>query len=202
MESFFRRYCETIVSLDQQIGRVLDKLDELGIADNTIVVYAGDNGYFWGEHHLVDKRWPYEESMRIPFIVRYPDFIRNPGRKAEQMVLNIDLAPTLLSLADVPVPKSMEGRSIKPILKDSNAPWRKAWLYEYFKDFPYQVPELNAVRTSRYKYIEYKGRKPADLFDIVKDARETHNLMNTPEGKQVLPELKKMLDQLKKGDQL
>jgi len=202
MDLHFRMYCEALTALDQQIGRVLDKLDELGIADNTIVIYAGDNGYFWGEHHLVDKRWPYEESIRVPFIVRYPEYIRHPGRKAGQMVLNIDVAPTILDMAGIAVPSGMDGMSIAPILKNPDASWRKAWLYEYFKDYPYQVPEMFAVRTDRHKYIEYQGRKKAELFDIAKDPREMQNLMNTPEGERIQPGLKKMLEDLKQGGRL
>jgi len=198
----YRKYCETIVALDQQIGRLLNRIDELGIRDNTVVIYTTDNGFFLGEHHLVDKRWAYAESIRIPFIIRYPNFVRAPGRQAKQMVLNIDVAPTLLDLAGVPVPENMEGMSIKPMLKNNDAPWRKACLYEYFEDFPYQVPEMNAVRTPRYKYIEYKTKKPVELFNIVRDTHENHNLINTPEGNQVLPSLKQMLEQLKRGESL
>jgi len=114
LETTMRNYSEALVSMDQQIGRVLKLLDELGIADDTIIIYTSDNGYFWGEHQLVDKRWAYEESIRIPFIVRYPGFTHGNGRKADQMVLNVDVAPTLLDLAGVPIPGHMEGRSFKP----------------------------------------------------------------------------------------
>lgn len=202
LEHHWRNYCEALVALDQQIGRVLDKLDEMGIAEDTIVVYAGDNGYFWGEHRLVDKRWPYEESIRIPFIVRYPGLIRDPGRKAEQMVLNIDLAPTLLSVAGVPIPGNMEGESFEPVLLSGEAPGRKAWLYEYFKEFPYNVPEHKAVRTETHIYIDYAGERRSELYDLVKDPREMRNLIDSPEGKPLVPELKKMLNDLSEGKKL
>ncbi|MBW1846471.1 MAG: sulfatase-like hydrolase/transferase [Deltaproteobacteria bacterium] len=202
MEKFYRDYCEAIVSLDQQIGRVMEKVEEMGIADNTIIIYTSDNGYFWGEHHLVDKRWFYEESIHIPFIVRHPKMISAPGKKVDQMILNIDVAPTILDLAGIPVPDSMEGKSFTPILKNNSTPWRKAWLYEYFKEFPYQVPEMNAVRTERYKYIEYKGKESTDLFDIINDPNEKMNLINTAEGQKLIPELKKMLEDLKEGKAL
>ncbi|RJP21298.1 MAG: DUF4976 domain-containing protein [Candidatus Abyssobacteria bacterium SURF_5] len=202
IERHVRNYCETLVALDRQVGRVLEKIDELGISDNTLIVYAGDNGYFWGEHRFVDKRWPYEESIRIPFIVRYPALIHDPGRRASQMALNIDLAPTLLDLAGVPVPAQMEGASLKPVLLERSAPGRKAWLYEYFKEFPYNVPEHFAVRTQTHIYVEYAGRHEPELYDIVKDPHQKRNLIGTADGQLLLPELKRMLEDLKRGKML
>jgi len=202
MQKFYRDYCECITALDRQIGRVMKKLDELGIANDTVIVYAGDNGYFWGEHRLIDKRWAYEESIRIPFIVRYPRMIARPGQPVDGMVLNIDLAPTVLSIAGIPVPENMEGRSIVPLLKNPDARWRKAWLYEYFKDFPYQAPQMKAVRTSQYKYIEYEGSKGAELFDIIADPREKKNLVKLPRGREILPEMKRLLKELKAGKEI
>lgn len=199
LEHHVRNYCETLVALDLQIGRVLNKLDDLGIADDTIVVYCGDNGYFWGEHRLIDKRWPYEEAIRIPFIVRYPRLVKKPGRRAEQMVLNIDLAPSLLEMAGLPVPEMMEGQSFKPFLVKESLPGREAWLYEYFKEFPYNVPENNAVRTRTHVYIEYKGPRPAELFDLVNDPRQLRNIAGTPEGKPIVAELKQTLRELISG---
>jgi N-acetylglucosamine-6-sulfatase len=199
VEHHMRNYCEALVALDQQIGRVLNKLDEMGIADDTIVVYAGDNGYFWGEHRLVDKRWPYEESIRIPFIVRYPNLVRDPGRTASQMVLNIDLAPSLLEVAGVPIPENTDGVSFVPILQSAGVPGRKSWLYEYFTEFPYNVPELNAVRTESHIYVEYESRRPSELYDILCDPRQQNNLMGTPEAERLLPDLKEMLEGLKAG---
>jgi N-acetylglucosamine-6-sulfatase len=194
-----RNYCEALVALDRQIGRVLDKLDEMGVADDTVVVYAGDNGYFWGERRLVDKRWPYEESIRIPFIVRFPRLVNNPGRKADQMILNIDLAPSLLEMAGAPTPKNTDGESFAPILQNASAPGRKAWLYEYFKEFPYNTPRLDAVRTETHMYAEYEGGRRPELYDIVDDPRQKRNLMGSPEGDRMLPELKEMVEGLKAG---
>jgi N-acetylglucosamine-6-sulfatase len=202
LRALYRDYLECLFAMDQQIGRVLERLDELGLAENTVVVYAGDNGFFWGEHHLTDKRWPYEESIRIPFIVRHPRSIADPGRRARQMVLNIDLAPTLLGLAGLEAPASMDGESFLPILRDWHSPGRKAWLYEYFMDYPYAVPETRAVRTDRYKYIEYQGSRPAELFDLAADPREMSNLYGTPEGEALLPELKESLRRLERGKRL
>ena len=202
LEHHFMNYARCVVSLDRQIGRVLDKLDELGLKDQTLVIYAGDNGYFWGEHRLVDKRWPYEEAIRVPWIVRYPAIVSDPGRRAGQMVANIDLAPTLLEAAGVEVPKSMEGQSFLPVLRSADASGRKAWLYEYFKDFPYNVPGLHAVRTNTHIYIEYQGRRPPELYDLVRNPRQEQNLIGTAEGDRLRPELKGMLEDLKRGERL
>ncbi len=198
LESTMRDYCETLAAMDQEIGRVLKKLDVLGIAQNTMVVYASDNGYFWGEHQLVDKRWAYEESIRIPFIVRYPTLVETPGRKTKQMVLNIDLAPSLLALAGAPVPDHMEGKSFMPILMSETAQGRNAWHYEYFKDFFYKIPKIDAVRTETHKYITYGNKKDPELFNLMKDPKEHYNIIDTEEGKRLLPYMKKMLEEQKK----
>ncbi|MBU0515815.1 MAG: sulfatase [Proteobacteria bacterium] len=199
LEQHFRNYLRSIHALDQQIGRVLHRVEQMGIADNTIIIYCGDNGFLWGEHRLVDKRWPYEESIRVPFIVRDPRAIKDPGRTEPRMVLNIDVAPTILDLAGLRVPANMEGRSLAPLLKGTTAPWRQAWLYEYFKDFPYRVPEMQGVRTERYKYIDYQGDVTDQLFDLKNDPREQRNLIQTEAGRAMLPRLRTMLADLRKG---
>ena len=199
MNFMYRNYCETVVSVDEQVGRVLDTLEEMGIADNTVIVYAGDNGHFFGEHGLYDKRLAYEESIRIPFIVRYPRLIRDRGRRAKQMVLNIDLAPTLLDIIGLPVPGNMDGRSAVPALRSKSAQGRKSWLYEHFPVFPVHIPGCTAVRTEQYKYIEYQNNtRPRELFDLKKDPKEKNNIIKTAEGKRLLPGLKKELERIKK----
>ncbi len=198
----YRNYCEAVTAMDREIGRLLDRLDELGLSENTVVVYAGDNGYFWGEHNLMDKRYAYEEAIRIPFIVRYPGMIKDPGRRARQMVLNVDLAPTLIDLAGIEVPSSMEGRSLGPILQTEQAPGRVAWLYEYFRDYPYRIPPHRAVRTENLKYIEFEGRRKPELYDLVVDPREKNNLYGTVAGQEHLPQLQAMLAELRAGKEL
>jgi len=202
LERTYRNYMETLHATDLEIGRLLNRVDTLGITDDTVVVYFGDNGFFLGEHRLMDKRWPYEESIRVPCIVRAPRSSTRKGVIASQMVLNIDLAPTLLDLAGVSIPVEMEGRSMAPYLQNENAAGRTAWLYEYFPDFPYRVPGMQAVRTERYKYIEYQGPRPAELFDLKKDPREIQNIVDAPSGQAHLPELQTMLRQLGEGKQL
>jgi N-acetylglucosamine-6-sulfatase len=199
MDFLYRNYCETVVSVDEQVGRLLNALDAEGLADHTVVVYAGDNGHFWGEHGLYDKRLAYEESVRIPFIIRYPDRVKAPGRRAPQMVLNIDLAPTLLELAGLAPPDRMQGRSLVPVLESPSAPGRKAWLYEHFPVFPIPIPGITAIRTERYKYVEYQNDlRPKELFDVANDPREKTNLLGTPEGDRQAERLKRVMERLKK----
>jgi len=198
LDFLYRNYCETVVSVDEQVGRLLAALDAMDIAENTIVIYAGDNGHFWGEHGLYDKRLAYEESIRIPFIVRYPGLIRDPGRRARQMVLNIDLAPTLLELAGIVPPTAIQGRSLVPILEDAATPGRTAWLYEHFPVFPIPIPGITAIRTANYKYVEYQeDLRPRELFDLTKDPREQTNLIQTPAGMTQADILKRELERLK-----
>jgi N-acetylglucosamine-6-sulfatase len=199
MKFLYRNYCETVVSVDEQVGRILNKLDELRITDNTIVIYAGDNGHFWGEHGLYDKRLAYEESIRIPLIVRYPGLIADPGRRAHQMFLNIDLAPTILDLAGLDVPSQMQGQSAKPILLSSYAPGRTSWLYEHFPVFPIPIPGITAVRTDKYKYIEYQNNvRPRELFNLDSDPGEKVNLISAEEERKTVERMQSELERLKK----
>ena len=145
----------------------------------------------------MDKRWPYEESIRVPCIVRDPRYRKTAGKTAGQMVLNIDVAPTILEMAGLPPLPGVSGKSMLPFLENVALPGRDAWLYEYFQDFPYRIPNTEAVRTSRYKYVEYQGRRPDELFDLQADPREQNNLMGTEQGKRLLPELRARLEQLR-----
>jgi N-acetylglucosamine-6-sulfatase len=197
LDKMYRAYCETIHATDREVGRLLNHLDKSGLADNTIVIYAGDNGFFWGEHRLVDKRYAYEESIRVPFIVRDPMLIKKPGEHNKKMVLNIDLAPTLIERAGERVPDNMHGMSIVPLLK-GKALWRSSWLYEYFLDFPYTAPGMYAVRTDEYKYIEYQGKNHApELFHIANDPKEKNNLFGKKGSEEILIRLKNELESLK-----
>jgi len=193
----YRKYCETITAMDRDIVRLLDRMDELGLKGNTLVIYMGDNGMQWGTHDCHGIREPYEDSVKVPFIVRAPWLIPDPGTRREQLVLNIDIAPTLMDAAGLPVPKDMDGMSLIPIVQDHTAEGRKAFLLEFWRYFPENTPSYAGVRTIRYKYIEFeRGRKPW-LFDLKNDPREMHNLYGTPEGERVLPKLKALLKSLK-----
>jgi len=200
IESAYRSYMETVTSMDREIGRLLDALDEWGLADDTVVVYASDNGFLFGEHERVELRWPFEEAIRIPLLLRYPRRIAPRRQRVEPMALNIDLAPTLLELAGVPAPVAMQGMSLVPTLTDPSATGRSAWLVEGYKEFPYRVPTYQGVRTRRYLYVEYEGTDPPTLHDVERDPRQTTDLHGTPEGDRIVAMLKPLLEGLRRGE--
>ncbi len=166
-----------ISSADDCLGRLLDALDELKLADKTVVIFASDNGYYFGEHHLNDKRSAYPESIRIPLLLRYPRLAAK-GKVVQDMVLNIDLPSTLLDLAGLPASPSMQGRSWRPLLSESKpADWRDAFFYESFYERGYPVPTTTAVRTERAKLIKYDGHPEwTELYDLSSDPYEMRNL--------------------------
>ncbi|MCJ7774373.1 MAG: sulfatase [Desulfobacterales bacterium] len=200
MHNVYRRYCECLVSVDEQVGRLIDALEHKGILDDTLIVYAGDNGYIWGEHRLYAKHYPYEESIRVPYIVRPPKgYMTDPGRRADQMILNIDLAPTLLDMAGIPIPGKIQGESFLPVLNSSRASGRESWVYELFRDFPFggRVPPHKALRTNRYKYIDWQLCKSPEIYDLHEDPREMNNLFGAERGKSLAIDLKAKLERLK-----
>ncbi len=173
-------YLQFTAAIDENVGRLLEELNRLGLAENTVVVFAGDNGYYLGEHGLADKRSAYEESLRIPLLVRYPR-LPAKGRLIDGMVLNIDLAPTLIDLAGVPVPSRMQGRSWRPLLEGKKTDWRKSFYYEYLPERRYPIPRVQAIRTEKAKLILYPGHPEwMELFDLIADPYETRNLINDP----------------------
>ncbi|SEJ66672.1 Arylsulfatase A [Dyadobacter sp. SG02] len=190
-----RNYFGAIKGVDENVGRVLQVLDSLKLDQNTVVIFSSDNGFFFGEHGLGDKRAAYEESIRIPLLVRYP--ARFPkGKKIDQMVLNLDNAPTLLDLAGVPAPASFQGKSWVPLIEDKTKGWRTSFLYEYFYETPYNTPTIKAIRTETGKLIQYPGEEGwSELYDLSKDPTETTNLYQSANGeklkKQLLGELSK-----------
>ena len=169
-------------AVDDGVGRILDTLKEQKILDDTVVIFTSDNGHLSGEHGLWDKRAAYEESIRIPLIIRYPR-LASPGSTCEEMVLNIDLAPTLLELAQVSIPKTIQGQSWVGVLKQK--PGRKSFFYECFPaDNKYHRPNVLAVRTKRWKFISYPlpdvstAKFPTrELYDLQNDPKELNNLV-------------------------
>jgi arylsulfatase A-like enzyme len=189
-------YFRCISAIDDNIGRLLQTLDELGLAEDTVVVFSSDNGYYHGEHGLGDKRSAYEESLRIPLLVRYPRMIAK-GTVRDDLVLNIDLAPTLVDLAGATVPQLMQGRSWRPLFEGRNAGWRQSFLAEYFweSNFP-TTPTLVAVRTHTAKLIKYPGHEDwTELFDLASDPYETRNLAKDPRHKDLLASMTAELNQ-------
>ena len=169
-------YLRHVSGADENLGRLLDSLDELGIAEDTVVVYSSDNGYYLGEHGLGDKRSLYEESLRIPMLVRYPRMFP-AGKTIDEMVLNIDLAPTFLDLAGVPGQPGMQGLSWKQLAEGKKpANWRKSFLAEYYKELG-DAPTMYGVRTADAKMIRYPGHTEwTEVFDLNADPYEIRNL--------------------------
>jgi len=194
----YRKYCETLTAMDRDIDRLLEKIDRAGIADNTIVIYMGDNGMQWGTHDCHGIREPWEESARLPLIVRAPWLVRDPGSVRTKMALNVDIAPTLLEIAGVPVPDEIEGRSLVPLLKNSRNRWRDAFLMEFWRYYPENTPSYTGVRTDTHKYVEFERGRDPWLYDLVNDPAEEHNLYGTPEGDALMPGLRARLEQLRK----
>jgi N-acetylglucosamine-6-sulfatase len=183
-EDLFRRYSETVFSLDESVGRILKYLDDSGLRESTIVVYMTDNGFELGEHGLYDKRDAFETSMRVPLLIRAPGIIK-PGTVVTNMVQNIDIAPTLLEAAGVAVPAGapkMDGRSFWPLVQGRDVPWRDHILYEYYWEWNFPAtPTLFAIRTDRWKYVYAHGVWDRDsLYDLETDPIERHNLIDVP----------------------
>ncbi len=186
-------YMGCLSAVDENVGRLLAKLDELKLAENTVVVFASDNGYYLGEHNLGDKRSAYDESLRIPLLVRYPKLEQARGKLVDRMALNLDLAPTFLDLAGVKVPETMQGRSWRPLLESNaaTANWRDAFFYEYFYERNYSIPTVLAVRTDTAKIIKYLGHEDwTEVFDLVKDPYEVKNLVNEAKSSELVAKMR------------
>jgi len=179
--------------VDEATGRIFKILKATHQLDNTLIIFTSDEGYFYGEHGLsVERRLSYEESARIPLLMRYPSLIK-AGSGISQVALNIDIAPTLLEIGGVPIPRNMHGHSLVPLLRGEKIPWRKSFLIEYFSDkvFP-RVHEMGyqALRTDRFKYIHYLDLQNADeLYDLEYDPYEMNNIIKDPKAPLLLEQL-------------
>lgn len=207
-QKLVRDYLRCGATIDDNIGRLLKALDEMGIADNTIVVYVSDQGYFLGEHGFFDKRMFYEEAARMPFVIRYPGHIP-AGKRLKDLVLNVDFAPTLADYAGVEMP-DVQGRSFRDNLEGSTPKdWRKSIYYRYWTNHAIR-PAHMAVRTDRYKLIYYYGKNldmtdtenfdftPSwDFYDLQKDPHEDHNAYSDKEYQPVIKQLKQEMRRLK-----
>jgi arylsulfatase A-like enzyme len=198
-QRYIKDYLRCIASVDENVGRLLDYLDQSGLTTNTIVIYTSDQGFFLGDHDWFDKRFMYEESIRMPFLVRYPPAIK-PGSVNDTMVLNVDFAPTFLEFAGQPVPADVQGRSLKPLFSGRIPDdWRKVWYYRYYH-YPadHRVQPHYGVRTDRFKLIYYNRIDQWELFDLQKDPRELKNVITDPENAKTVAELKSEMTRLRK----
>lgn len=199
-QRYMKDYLATANSLDRNIGKLLDYLDKTGLSKNTVVIYASDQGFYLGEHGWFDKRFIYEESLKTPFVIRYPGVVQ-PGAKFDQLVSNIDWAPTVLDLAGAKIPASIQGKSFLPLI-DKNiktkTPWRKAAYYHYYEyPQPHHVSPHFGVRTARYKLAKfYTGVESWELFDLDKDPQEVNNVYGKKGYEKITADLKSQLKQL------
>jgi arylsulfatase A-like enzyme len=198
-QRYVRDYLACIASVDDNVGRLLDYLDKKGLAENTIVIYTSDQGFFLGDHNWYDKRFMYEESLRMPFLVRWPGKVK-AGSVSDGMVLNVDFAPTLLEAAGLKAAADMQGRSFLPLLKGQTPKdWRTSMYYRYYH-YPmhHKVQPHYGVRTERYKLIYFNKIDQWELFDLRKDPHEQKNVVADPEYAEILKMLKAEMYRLKK----
>jgi len=197
-QRFVKDYIRCVDAIDENVGRMLDYLDESGLAKNTIVIYTSDQGWYLGEHGWYDKRWMYEESFRTPLLVRWPGHTK-AGTVSDKMVMNLDFAETFLDLAGLKVPEDMQGASLKPILEGQNpADWRTSVYYHYYEfPQPHHVHPHLGVRTARYKLIHFYTLDDTwELFDLEKDPNELKSVYKDPAYAQTVAELKTELKRL------
>ncbi|MBD3174308.1 MAG: sulfatase-like hydrolase/transferase, partial [Armatimonadia bacterium] len=191
-------YYRSILAIDEGLVRILDLLEGQGQLDDTLVLFTSDNGMFWGEHRRGDKRLMYEESIRIPMVARYPALI-DPGTTVDEMVLNIDVAPTFLDVAGAEIPGTVQGESVTPLLTGEEVPWRDSFLYEYFReDWLPGIPTTIGVRTEDWKLITYPEIDDTpELYNLEADPHELHSLALDPAHASKLAELRAELERLK-----
>ncbi|MEM7656457.1 MAG: sulfatase [Bacteroidota bacterium] len=197
-QRYMEDYLGTIASLDDNIGRLLDYLDESGMAENTLVIYSSDQGFYLGEHGWYDKRWMYEESLHMPFIARWPGVIE-AGTENTDLVQNLDYAETFLDIAGANIPAEMQGRSILPLLKgETPNDWRDA-VYYHYHEYPavHMVNKHYGVRTERYKLIRFYELDAWELYDLQTDPKEMTNLYGQEGYEEITASLKQRLEELK-----
>jgi arylsulfatase A-like enzyme len=191
-------YLRCIAAVDDSVGQILSYLDETGLADDTLVIYSSDQGFFLGEHGWFDKRWMYEESLRMPFLARWPGRIP-PGTRVPEMIQNIDYAPTFLEAAGVPVPDDVQGESLVPLMEGRTpGDWRKSIYYHYY-EFPavHMVAKHYGVRTERYKLIHYYETDEWECFDLETDPHELRSVYDDPAYSGAVADLRTELQRLR-----
>lgn len=212
-QRYAKNYLRCVKGVDESVDRLMGTLDELGIAGNTVVIYSSDQGFYIGDHGWYDKRWMYEESLKMPFIVKWPGVVK-PGSRNKLMIQNLDYAPTFLDIArrnaageiesgatpaGAAIPGDMQGLSLVPLLKgEKPADWRKSIYYHYY-EYPsvHMVPRHYGIRTGRYKLMHFYQFDEWELYDLKTDPDELTNLYENPEHAQQIERLKKQLEKLR-----
>ena len=198
-QRYIKDYLRCVASVDDNVGRLLDYLDEAGLTENTVIIYTSDQGFYLGDHGWFDKRFMYEQSLRMPFLVRYPGMVEQ-GSVNDDIVVNIDFAPTILDYAGVEVPPDIQGSSIRRILEGNTpADWRTSMYYHYY-EYPawHMVKRHYGIRTRRYKLMHFYYDIDAwELYDLEKDPDELNNLYGDPAYDTIITELKTELEKLR-----
>jgi arylsulfatase A-like enzyme len=197
-QRYMQDYLATVQSIDDNVGRLLDFLERAGLSNNTLVIYTSDQGFFLGDHGMYDKRFMYEEALRMPFLVRWPAGVK-PGSRCDAIGLNADFAPTFLDAAGLPVPSDMQGRSLLPLLGGTTpADWRTSMYYRYYHDpGDHNTRAHYGVRTQTHKLIHFWKKHQWELFDLVADPFELHNLYGQQGQEQLTMALQVELQRLK-----
>ena len=199
-QRYAKNYLRAIKGVDENLARLRKALEDQGLADNTVFVYSSDQGFYIGDHGWYDKRWMYEESLKMPLIISWPGVIK-PGSRNTDLVQNLDYAQTFLEMAGAKTPSDMQGTSLVPLLK-GNKPndWRKSIYYHYY-EYPsyHQVPRHNGIRTERYKLINFYEFGEWEFYDLKTDPDELKNLYGNPEKKVLIDDVRKQLLKLQKG---
>ena len=203
-QRYLKDYLRCIRSLDEGVGKMLAYLDESGLAENTIVIYSSDQGFYLGEHGWYDKRWMFEESYAMPFLIRWPGVVK-PGTRSETLIQNIDYAPTFLEVAGVEVPETMQGRSLLPVLKAAGRTpddWREGLYYFYSGEAVHSVAAHDGVSDERYKLMYFPEDQSWNLFDLKEDPREMKSVHDEAFYSKVLTRMKKLYQKLKEEYQV
>jgi len=207
--AYLKKFLRCVKGIDDNLGRLFKHLEETGQMDNTVIIYTGDQGFMLGEHDYQDKRWMYEESMRMPFLVRYPKTVK-AGQRFDTIIENVDYAPTMLDFAGASIPKTVQGRSFKSLLESGKEAdgWKKAAYYRYWMHMAHHDnPAHLGMRTKRYKLIYFYGcnyqggyQTPAgwELYDMKNDPHETRNLYHDPKHAKLARSLKSWLAKVRK----
>jgi arylsulfatase A-like enzyme len=199
-QRYMKDYLRCVASVDDNVGRMLDYLEKSGLAENTVVMYSSDQGFYLGDHGWFDKRFMYEESYRMPLLARWPGVIK-PGSVNTDLVPNLDFAETFLNIAGAPIPSDMQGVSLVPLFKGEETAWRKSLYYHYYEFYndrrsAHMVRRHNGVRTKRYKLIHFYNLGEWELYDLEKDPQEMHSVYDDPAYAPIVKELKAELKSL------
>lgn len=196
-QRYIKDYLRSVASVDDNIGRLLDYLEEAGLAENTLVIYSSDQGFYLGEHGWYDKRWMYEESLSMPFVARWPKVIQS-GTQVEKLIQNIDFGPTFLDVVGIDVPEDMQGQSLMPLFKGKTPEnWRESIYYHYYEEGEHNVPKHEGVRTEKYKLIHFYGRNVWEMYDLEKDPQEMVSVYDDPDYTEEQEMLKNELARLR-----